>query len=39
MSPDRHPGGRTCRKALPRAVVMTAVVLVKMLLGRLPKVW
>jgi hypothetical protein len=26
MSPDRHPLGRTCRKALP-ALLMTAVVL------------
>lgn len=40
MSPDRHPLGRTCgRKLLPMAVLMTAVVLVKMAFGRLPKSW
>lgn len=37
--PDRNPFGRSCAPALPRALLMTAVVLVKMLLGRLPKTW
>jgi multisubunit Na+/H+ antiporter MnhC subunit len=37
--PPRHPQGRTCQKALPQALLMTAVVLVKMAAGRLPKSW
>jgi hypothetical protein len=37
--PPRHPQGRTCRRALPRALFMTAVVLVRMAFGRLPKSW
>lgn len=39
MSPDRHPLGRSCRRALPQALLMTAVVLVRMALGQLPKSW
>jgi hypothetical protein len=39
VSPDRHPLGRHCGGALPKALLMTAVVLVKMLAGRLPKSW
>jgi multisubunit Na+/H+ antiporter MnhC subunit len=37
--PQRHPQGRTCQKALPQALLMTAVVLMKMAFGRLPKSW
>lgn len=37
--PYRHPGGRTCRTALPVALWMTAVVVVKMIFGKLPKTW
>jgi hypothetical protein len=39
MSPNRHPLGRSCGKALPQALFMTTVVLVRMALGRLPKSW
>lgn len=36
---DRHPLGRSCRRSLPVALLMTAVVLVRMALGRIPKSW
>lgn len=36
---NRHPQGRNCQDALPKALFLTAVVLVKMLFGRLPKAW
>lgn len=36
---ERNPFGRTCSGALPKALFLTAVVLVKMLFGRLPKAW
>jgi hypothetical protein len=39
MAPERHPLGRTCRRSFPQALLLTAVVLVKMALGRLPKSW
>jgi hypothetical protein len=39
MNAERHPLGRHCGGALPKALLMTAVVLVKMLAGRLPKSW
>lgn len=39
MSGDRNPFGRTCSSALPKALLLTAVVLVKMLVGKLPRTW
>lgn len=27
--PPRHPGGRTCRKALPLAILMTLAVMIR----------
>jgi hypothetical protein len=36
---DRHPLGRNCQRALPKALLMTAIVLTKMLFGRLPRSW
>jgi hypothetical protein len=35
----RHPLGRTCSRKLLPALFMTAVVLVRMACGRLPKSW
>jgi hypothetical protein len=37
--PDRHPLGRTCQRDVPKALLMTVIVLTKMLFGRLPKSW
>lgn len=38
---NEHPpaGENICTKVLPKAVFMTAVVMIKMCLGKLPKTW